>query len=76
MRLPTQHRRETPELLALRREMRGHGVVLRRERGADHWRLYLAPPRAWNLRAEGTLATVEAWYRKWRAERNSGISRE
>lgn len=76
MRQLAQRRRESPEVLDLRREMRARGVVLRRERGDDQWRLYLAPVRAWNLRAEGTLAQVEAWYRDWRGQRNSGISRE
>lgn len=68
MRLPCQRRRDPAEVLALRQEMRGRGVVLRRERGEDCWRLYLAPPRPWNLRAEGTLAAVTEWYRGWRAE--------
>lgn len=67
MRRPYQRRREPTEVLALRREMREHGIVLRRERGEDYWRLYLAPARSWNLRADGTLAQVAAWYRDWRA---------
>lgn len=71
MRLPSQRRRESPEVLDSRREMRARGVVLRRERGADFWKLYLAPPRPWNFRAQGSLADVTMWFHNWRAEQDA-----
>lgn len=59
MRLPTsRHRRESPEVLELRRKMRARGVALRRERGGD-WALFWTPARASTRIAGGTLAEMK-----------------
>lgn len=55
----SRHRRESPEVLDLRRAMRARGVSLRRERGLDDWSLFWAPACAGNRIAGGTLAEVK-----------------
>lgn len=60
MRLPTsRHRRESPEVLDLRRAMRARGVALRRERGGG-WSLYWSPASAANRIAGGSLDEMKA----------------
>ncbi|MHC1710589.1 MAG: hypothetical protein AB9872_00305 [Solidesulfovibrio sp.] len=70
MRLPTQRRREGPDVLALRRAMREHGVVLRRERGFDDWSMLLVPACAGNLLTRGSMAEITAAWSAWQEEQN------
>lgn len=68
MRLPTQRRRETSEVVELRREMRDRGLVLQRRRGLDDWRLCFAPARAGTMLAQGSMNEIVAAWSAWKAE--------